>query len=152
MRRSSVVAIVVLLFLGGAAALTLRSHPTDGLPAVAEAAWRSRNVYMVSGQVRTEPAYAEWFAAERPGLDDRRRALGGDGIAYVSERTTLGEVRDVSARRDTARVRVRIESVLGMRGPEGGPPETSGSEELEFRFHWERGGWVLREVREFGRG
>lgn len=156
MRRytTAIAAALVLVLAGALATLVtgLRSHPTGGLPAVAEAAWRSQNEYLVSGTATPAPAYAAWFESERPWLDHRRADLGGTRPRYIWQRTELAEVRKVFAWRDRARLTVRIESTLGMAGVEGTPPYTGSNEELEFHFRWVGGAWVLREVRGFGNG
>lgn len=150
MRRSTLVAVLVFVMLGGPAAFATRSHPTGGLAAVAESAWRARNEYRVSGTARTEPAYASWFASQRAGLDAERKALGD--ITFTAQETRLVAVEDTFARRDRARLTVRIDSRLDYGGPPGAPPRMGSSEEVEFHFRWVDGAWVLHRTHSLGKG
>lgn len=153
MRRALIAAVLAVLALAGVTVAATRSHPTDGLPAVAEAAWRAHNEYLVTGVLpAADPAYDAWLRSRAALLDKRRNDLAEGGVAYVAQRTRLVKVEDVFARRDRARITVTIDTELDIRGPEGSPPYTGSNEELEFHFRWDGGAWVLRDVRPLGHG
>jgi hypothetical protein len=149
MRRWWIAAVLVVAVLGGVAVWASRSHPAGRLDVLAEGAWRARNEYLVYGATTTEPEWAAWLASQRSSLDARRAGLGD--VRYVGQETRLVEVEETFARRDRARVTVRIESRLDMRGPAGTPPSTWAGEELEFHFRWSGGRWVLDHVVPLGK-